>query len=57
VYKRQAQYLPVDESKETAHVVKDFIQRADEAMYAVKCKGGDAIGTESVKSEGIRERG
>jgi len=52
-----AQYLPVDESKDTAHVVKEFLQRADEAMYAVKCKGGDAIGTESVKSDGIRERG
>jgi diguanylate cyclase (GGDEF)-like protein/PAS domain S-box-containing protein len=51
------QYLPADESKETAHVVKEFLQRADEAMYAVKCKGGDAIGTESVKADGIRERG
>jgi len=52
-----AQYLPADENKDTAHVVKEFLQRADEAMYAVKCKGGDAIGTESVKTEGIRERG
>ncbi|MBW8887732.1 MAG: diguanylate cyclase [Fibrobacteres bacterium] len=52
-----SQYLPGDENKETAHVVKEFLQRADEAMYAVKCKGGDAIGTESVKADGIRERG
>lgn len=40
-----AQYLPGDEGKETAQAVKEFIQRADEAMYAVKCVGGDAIGT------------
>lgn len=52
-----AQYLPGDENKETAHAVKEFIQRADEAMYAVKCKGGDALGTELAKPEGIRERG
>ena len=42
-----AQYLPGDENKETPQAVKEFIQRADEAMYAVKCKGGDAIGLES----------
>ena len=41
-----AQYLPGDENKETGQAVKEFIQRADEAMYAVKCQGGDAIGTE-----------
>lgn len=33
-----------DESKDGAHSVKDFIQRADEAMYAVKCQGGNSIG-------------
>jgi diguanylate cyclase (GGDEF)-like protein/PAS domain S-box-containing protein len=42
-----AQHLPGDETKDTPHAVKDFIQRADEAMYAVKCQGGDAIGTET----------
>jgi diguanylate cyclase (GGDEF)-like protein/PAS domain S-box-containing protein len=40
-----AQHLPGDESKETPQAVKDFLQRADQAMYAVKCLGGDAIGT------------
>ncbi len=39
-----AQYLPSDEGKEIHHAVKEFIQRADEAMYSVKCKGGDSIG-------------
>jgi diguanylate cyclase (GGDEF)-like protein/PAS domain S-box-containing protein len=39
-----AQYTPADEGKEISHAVKEFIQRADEAMYSVKCKGGDAIG-------------
>jgi diguanylate cyclase (GGDEF)-like protein/PAS domain S-box-containing protein len=44
-----AQYLPSDEGKETAQAVKEFIQRADEAMYAVKLKGGDAIGLQAAK--------
>jgi diguanylate cyclase (GGDEF)-like protein/PAS domain S-box-containing protein len=41
-----AQHVPGDENKETPQAVKDFIQRADVAMYSVKCLGGDAIGTE-----------
>lgn len=39
-----AQYLPSDENKEVPHAVKEFIQRADEAMYSAKCLGGDSIG-------------
>lgn len=38
-----AQYRPGDEAKDTAQAIKEFIQRADEAMYSVKCKGGDAL--------------
>ena len=39
------QIMPEDlqSTKEMAHAIKDLIQRADEAMYAVKCKGGNAI--------------
>jgi diguanylate cyclase (GGDEF)-like protein/PAS domain S-box-containing protein len=44
-----AQYLPGDEGKEVPQAVKEFVQRADEAMYSVKCKGGDAIGIEAEK--------
>ena len=43
-----AQYLPGDEQKDIPHAVKEFIQRADESMYAVKCKGGDSIGIHPV---------
>jgi diguanylate cyclase (GGDEF)-like protein/PAS domain S-box-containing protein len=43
-----AQHVPGDESKETPQAVKEFIQRADEAMYSVKCLGGDAIGISPV---------
>lgn len=42
-----AQHVPGDETKEGPQAVKEFIQRADEAMYAVKCQGGDAIGLEA----------
>lgn len=52
-----AQYVPGDDTKDTAHAVKEFIQKADEAMYGVKCKGGDAIGTEPGRSEEVRARG
>ena len=44
-----AQFTPGDEAKETPQAVKEFIQRADEAMYAVKIKGGDTIGLQPVK--------
>lgn len=39
-----AKFRPEDEAKDPAQAIKEFIQRADEAMYAVKCKGGDALG-------------
>ena len=39
-----AQFLPADENKEVPQAVKEFIQRADEAMYSMKVDGGDAIG-------------
>ena len=39
-----AQFGQPDESKEMTQIIKDFIQGADEAMYAIKCGGGDAIG-------------
>lgn len=42
-----AQFSGTDDGRETAHVAKEFITRADEAMYAVKCKGGDGIGSQS----------
>jgi diguanylate cyclase (GGDEF)-like protein/PAS domain S-box-containing protein len=39
-----AQYLPSDEGKDVTQAVKEFIQRADEAMYSMKCVGGNSIG-------------
>jgi diguanylate cyclase (GGDEF)-like protein/PAS domain S-box-containing protein len=38
-----AQFLPADENKEVPQAVKEFIQRADEAMYSVKEQGGDSL--------------
>ncbi|MEO7424316.1 MAG: sensor domain-containing diguanylate cyclase [Fibrobacteria bacterium] len=39
-----AQYLPSDQNMEVPQAVKEFIQRADEAMYSIKETGGDSIG-------------
>lgn len=44
-----AQFAPNEENKDMAHSIKELIQRADECMYAVKVKGGNAIGTPPVK--------
>jgi diguanylate cyclase (GGDEF)-like protein/PAS domain S-box-containing protein len=38
-----AQFSQLEEGKEINQSIKDFIQNADEAMYSVKCQGGDAI--------------
>lgn len=40
-----AQFSGIEDGHEMAHAIKEFITRADEAMYAVKCKGGNAIGS------------
>jgi diguanylate cyclase (GGDEF)-like protein/PAS domain S-box-containing protein len=40
-----AEFKGPEEGKEMGQAIKEFIQRADEAMYAVKCKGGNGIGT------------
>jgi diguanylate cyclase (GGDEF)-like protein/PAS domain S-box-containing protein len=40
-----AEFKGPEEGKELAQAIKELIQRADEAMYAVKCKGGNGIGT------------
>jgi two-component system, cell cycle response regulator len=39
-----AQFTPIEDGKEMAQAIKEFIQKADECMYAVKLRGGDAIG-------------
>lgn len=39
-----AEFSGGEDGKEMSQAIKEFIQRADEAMYAVKCKGGNAIG-------------
>jgi diguanylate cyclase (GGDEF)-like protein/PAS domain S-box-containing protein len=38
-----AQLQPAEEGKEMAQAIKEFLQRADESMYSVKLKGGNAL--------------
>ena len=40
-----AQFSGIEDGREMAHAIKEFITKADEAMYSVKCKGGNAIGS------------
>jgi diguanylate cyclase (GGDEF)-like protein/PAS domain S-box-containing protein len=41
-----AQFSPEEDGKEIAQAGKELIQRADESRYAVKLKGGNAIGAQ-----------
>jgi diguanylate cyclase (GGDEF)-like protein/PAS domain S-box-containing protein len=36
-------FRPGDDANDTPQAIKEFIQRADEAMYSIKCKGGDNL--------------
>ncbi len=43
------QFRQGDELKDPGQALKEFIQRADEAMYAVKCKGGNGLAVSPAK--------
>ncbi len=38
------EFRPGDDTKEISQAIKELVQRADEAMYAVKCNGGNDMG-------------
>lgn len=47
-----AQFPTIEDGKEIAQAIKEFIQKADECMYAVKVKGGDGIGSSAPREPG-----